>query len=105
MDSYKSFHVYIHVQICSLRVYKEKRVIDVLTWSVLHHVWLQSVETWCDTMSEVWLHSIFFFSCLKLFLMWCGPVEAVETEDLTWIDNMGKARSKERKEKGREVKA
>lgn len=105
MDSCKSFHVYLHVQICSLRVYKEERAVDILTWSVLHHVWLQSAETCCDVMSEVWLHFVFFFSCSQFFLIWCGPVETMETEDLTWIDNMGKVRSKEMKEKGRQVKA
>lgn len=67
-------------------------------------IWLQSVEMVRDMMSEVWLHFVSFFSCLQFFLMWCGLVEAGEVEDLTWIGNMGKERSKERKEKRRQVK-
>lgn len=78
MDSYKPFSVYLHVQICSLGVYEEERAIHTLTCSFLQHVWLQDVETCCDTMSEVWLHFLLLFSCLQPFLVCCVIAEAMK---------------------------
>lgn len=62
MDSHKPFHVYLHVQICSLGLYEEERVIHTLTCS-----FLQCLVPRCEDVlwHDEWGLASF---CIPLFL-------------------------------------